>query len=139
MPVLWALSLLSHGGAAMRTARLPRRICVESPHPSRGGALCRVIGPDAPVPIGHPLEGLGAPDFRVVEGLCRVVLAAKRAGSRLVLSEVSPELAALLDLAGLTSDLRWLVVEVARQSEMRKEPFLVQRSEEEVHPRDQAP
>ena len=52
-----------------------------------------------------PLAGEGPPDLAVVEGLARLQLMTHRAGGRTWLEDVSPELAGLLDLAGLRRTL----------------------------------
>jgi hypothetical protein len=61
--------------------------------------------------------------------VARLALGARRAGRRLVLVEVSAELAELLDLAGLP-------VEVQRQAERGEEALRVEGVEEEVEPGD---
>jgi hypothetical protein len=48
-----------------------------------------------------PLAGDGPPDLTVVEALARYQLMIRRAGGRMWLEDLSPELAGLLDLAGL--------------------------------------
>ncbi len=48
-----------------------------------------------------PLAGEGPPDLAVVEALARCQLMTRRAGGRMWLEELSPDLAELLDLAGL--------------------------------------
>ena len=52
-----------------------------------------------------PLAGDGPPDLAVVEALARCQLMARRAGSRMWLEDLSPELAELLDLAGLREEV----------------------------------
>lgn len=48
------------------------------------------------------VAGTGAPDLATVDRIARLALWAKRAGGRLVISELSPRLRELLDLAGLS-------------------------------------
>jgi len=52
-----------------------------------------------------PLAGDGPPDLAVVEALARYQLMARRAGGRMWLKDLSPELADLLDLAGLREEM----------------------------------
>jgi hypothetical protein len=52
-----------------------------------------------------PLAGDGPPDLAVVEALARCQLMARRAGGRMWLEDLSPELAELLDLAGLREEV----------------------------------
>jgi hypothetical protein len=52
-----------------------------------------------------PLAGDGPPDLAVVEALARCQLMTRRAGGRMWLEELSPDLAELLDLAGLRQEL----------------------------------
>jgi hypothetical protein len=65
------------------------------------------------------LRGAGAPGLEAVEELARLQLAARRAGGRIRLEEVSQALAELLDLAGLRR-------EVGGQAEGRKDALGVQ-------------
>lgn len=51
------------------------------------------------------LGGPGRPDLAAVDVLARLQLAARRAGGRIRLVAVSPELAELLDLAGLRREV----------------------------------
>jgi hypothetical protein len=64
---------------------------------------CRVrfVGPDGGELARWALQGRGAPDLGVVDDLARLVLLAGRLGGGVVVSELSPALAALLELAGL--------------------------------------
>ncbi|MDQ4098659.1 MAG: hypothetical protein M3144_12430 [Actinomycetota bacterium] len=57
-------------------------------------AVCVVCGP-------------GPPDLAAVDALARVQLAARRLGGHVRLSEVSRDLAQLLDLAGLGREVGW--------------------------------
>ena len=52
-----------------------------------------------------PLAGDGPPDLAVVEALARCQLMARRAGGRMWLEDLSPELAELLDLTGLREEM----------------------------------
>ena len=52
-----------------------------------------------------PLAGDGPPDLAVVEALARYQLMIRRAGGRMWLEDLSPELAELLDLAGLRGQI----------------------------------
>ena len=52
-----------------------------------------------------PLAGGGPPDLAVVEALARYQLMIRRAGGRMWLEDLSPELAELLDLAGLREEM----------------------------------
>ena len=52
-----------------------------------------------------PLAGHGPPDLTVVEALARWQLLTRRAGGRMWLEDLSPELAELLDLAGLREEM----------------------------------
>ena len=95
---------------------------------------CRlsVTGPDGRVLAGAVLQGTGAPDLAVVDDVARAALWARRVGATVVLSDVVPELAELLDLAGLG-------VEVRREPEGGEQALLVEEGEEEGHPPDAAP
>jgi hypothetical protein len=52
------------------------------------------------------MEGCGCPDLGAVDQLARFALTAGRRGERLVLHDVSPELAELLELAGLPVEVQ---------------------------------
>jgi hypothetical protein len=52
-----------------------------------------------------PLAGDGPPDLAVVEALARYQLMTRRAGGRMWLEELSPDLAELLDLTGLRQEM----------------------------------
>ena len=77
----------------------------------------------------HVFEGSGPPDFGAVDAVARLALLAGRLDARLEVTEVSPAMQELLELAGLP-------VEVERQAERREEPLGVEESQEEVHPGD---
>ena len=52
-----------------------------------------------------PLAGDGPPNLVVIEALARYQLMTRRAGGRMWLEDLSPELAELLDLAGLREEM----------------------------------
>jgi len=64
---------------------------------------CRVttVGPDGVALASGLLEGPVAPDMSVVDDVARLALMAKRLGGSILLTEVSADLRALLELAGL--------------------------------------
>jgi hypothetical protein len=64
---------------------------------------CRVtmVGPDGVAMVSALLEGPVAPDMGVVDDVARLALLAKRLGGDVLLTEVSRDLRALLELAGL--------------------------------------
>ncbi|MFI5040631.1 MAG: hypothetical protein ACHQNA_02070 [Acidimicrobiales bacterium] len=99
---------------------------------------CRVtvVGVDGAELARCVLEGAGAPDLSAVDAVARLALAAGRLGGGVVLTELSPDLRALLELAGLRPGVAGLRVEVEGQTEFREEPFGVQEGQEEGHPRD---
>lgn len=76
------------------------------------------------------IEGTGAPDLEAVEVLAHWILAVRRAGRRPVVDYLAPELARLLDLAGLP-DLARLGVEVQGKTEGGEEAEGLQGVEEE--------
>jgi hypothetical protein len=90
-----------------------------------------VLGPDSATVTAHRLEGSGAPDLGAVDEVARLALRAGRLGGRIVLSDVSPALAALLELSGLC-------VQMKGQSECRKESVGIEGVQEELHPGDRA-
>ena len=94
---------------------------------------CRVqiVGADHTTLARHQLGGPGLPDLGAVDDVARLALRARRLGGRIILSDVSPALRSLLDLAGLT-------VEVVGEAEGREEPLGVQEGQEELHPGDLA-
>jgi hypothetical protein len=95
---------------------------------------CRmtVRRPDGSELFRGALDGWGAPDLATVDRIARLALHWRRAGSTLVLSEVSAELAELLDLAGLR-------VEMEGKAEAREQALGVERRQEEAHPDDLSP
>lgn len=72
------------------------------------GVWCTVTeyGPDDVTLAEWALRGSGAPCIEVVDSLAGLQLEAQRNGGRVVLSDVCPELADLLGLAGLTQLVR---------------------------------
>lgn len=68
-------------------------------------ARCAGLSPVRPERTGHQLLHVDAteldPDVITLDMLARVALQARRCGYQLVLRGVSPELAELIDLAGL--------------------------------------
>jgi ABC-type transporter Mla MlaB component len=53
------------------------------------------------------LSGRGRPDLAVVDAIAHLALIAKRVGNVLVLEDVSRELRALVELAGLNIEMQW--------------------------------
>ena len=53
-----------------------------------------------------PLEGDGRPDLGTVDDIARLQLAARRVGCAIHLRNVCPDLLALIELAGLSDELR---------------------------------
>jgi hypothetical protein len=94
---------------------------------------CRVqiVGADHTMLAYHQLGGPGLPDLGAVDDVAHLALQARRLGGRIVLSDVSPALRSLLDLAGLG-------VEVEGEAEGREEPLGVEEGQEELHPGDLA-
>jgi hypothetical protein len=89
---------------------------------------CRVsvVGPGGGIVAGWIMERSGDPDLGTVDELARLMLAAARLGGGVVVTERSPRLHELLDLAGLP-------VQMEREPEGGEEPLRVQGGEEEVH------
>ncbi len=89
---------------------------------------CRmvVLGPDGRPRRTEVLAGNGTPDLGAVDAIAHLALAAARAGGRLVLRDVEPELDDLLRLAGLA-------VEVDGQPEGGEQPLRVEEGQEEGH------
>ena len=87
---------------------------------------CRVtvVGPDRAQLACGVLEGSGTPDLGAVDDVARLALLAGCLGGGIVLTEVSPVLRALLELAGLC-------VEMEGQAERGEEPLRVQEVQEE--------
>jgi len=97
---------------------------------------CRVLilGADRTTLACHHLGGPGLPDLGAVDDLARLALLARRHGGRIVLSDVSPALRSLLELAGLAG----LRVEVEGEAEGGEEPRRLEEGQEELHPGDLA-
>ena len=95
---------------------------------------CRVtvVGPDGAELATYVLDGPGAPDMGTVDDVARLALMAGRLGGGTVLSDVSPALQALLELAGLQA-------EVQRQAELGEEPLGAQEGQEPRHTGDLSP
>ncbi len=70
---------------------------------------CRMalIGPGGAVLATRRLCGAGVPGIGAVDDVARLALAAARLGGRVVVGEVSPEMAELLELAGLGVEVEW--------------------------------
>jgi hypothetical protein len=82
-------------------------------------------------------KGVAAPDLGTVDTVARVQLAARRSGSRVLLCHASPELIALLDLAGLLpAELPGAGsgVEPRRKAEEREEAGGVQEERDPADP-----
>lgn len=69
-------------------------------------------------------ESGGPPDMSIVDQIARLALVAQRAGARLVLDQVSADLAGLLELSGLG-------VEMGRQAERREQALEIEGREED--------
>jgi hypothetical protein len=82
---------------------------------------CRVlvVGADHTALARHQLGGPGLPDIGAVDDVARLALLAGQLGGRIVLSDVSPALHALLELAGLRVEMEW-------EAEGGEEPLGVQ-------------
>lgn len=68
--------------------------------------LIDVVGPDDTVWVTRALTGSGEPDLGDVEELALMKLAATRIGGRIVLDAACPHLVELLELAGLSVEVR---------------------------------
>jgi hypothetical protein len=92
---------------------------------------CRVlvVGPDRATVARHRLGGPGTPDLGVVDDIARLALLAGRIKGKIILSDVSPAVAALLDLAGLP-------VEMEGQAERGEEALGFQEGQEKLQPGD---
>jgi hypothetical protein len=92
---------------------------------------CRVlvVGPDHTALSRHQLSGPGLPDIGAVDNVARLVLQAGRVGGRIILSDVSPALRALLNLAGLGVEMEW-------ESEGGEEALGVEGGKEKLHTGD---
>jgi hypothetical protein len=109
----------------MRLQRIARPLSVVD------NLWCRVqvLGADHLALTSHHLVGPGDPDLGAVDDLARLSLLARRLGGRIVLSDVTPALRALLALSGLG-------VEMEGEPERGKEPLGVEGRQEELHPGD---
>jgi hypothetical protein len=87
---------------------------------------CRVtiLGSDGAELASYALAGPGSPDLATVDVVARLALGARRPGGDIVLTDVSQALADLLELVGLS-------VEMKRQVEPREETLGVEDGEEE--------
>ena len=92
---------------------------------------CRVtmVDPEGNALASGVLEGPTAPDIGAVDDVARLALMAKRLGGGLVLTDVSADLRALVELTGL-------VVEMQREPERGEQALGVQQVEEERHAGD---
>jgi len=92
---------------------------------------CRVtvLGPDGSELLHGALRGAGLPDIATVDDVARLALHAARLGGVLAITDLSPDLRALLDLAGLP-------VEVEGEAEGGEEALVIEEVEEELHPDD---
>ncbi len=101
---------------------------------------CRaaVVGPHGDEVACWLLEGPGDPDISTVDAVARLALVATRLGGDLRLTDVSPALAALLELAGLGVGAGRRV-KVEGQPELGEEPVGLQEGQEERHPGDLPP
>ncbi|HVN51819.1 MAG TPA: hypothetical protein VMT43_10325 [Acidimicrobiales bacterium] len=75
------------------------------------------------------LRGPGTPDLATVDDVARLALRAARLGGVLAITDLSPDLEELLDLAGLGVEVQW-------QPEGGEEALGVEEVEEELHPDD---
>ena len=64
-----------------------------------------LVGSDGVTVAAWVVGGRGRPDLTAVDSLARCQLAAGRAGCRILLLDVCPDLAELLDLAGLRREV----------------------------------
>lgn len=94
-----------------------------------------MVGVDGEAREAGVLGGDGAPDLAAVESVARFALAALRRGQRVILTEVAPELAALIGLAALPVEVEaeGLIVEVEGQPEGREQALRVEEVQEEGH------
>jgi hypothetical protein len=95
---------------------------------------CRMtaVDPDGRVTERQLLEGSGPPGLDAIDEVARRALAAARAGGRLVLDEVSPQMGDLLRLVGLG-------VEVGREAVRGEQPLGIKQIEEKGHLDDLSP
>lgn len=91
-----------------------------------------IARPDGSRAASFDLAGSCAPDLAAVDLVARLKLVVARLGGKLSITEVSPALASLLQLAGLS-------IEVQREPELGEEPLGFQQGKEETHLGDLAP
>ena len=85
-----------------------------------------VTGPDGAELVHCVLAGPGDPGLAAVDIVAGLALLARRHRGRMVLTEASPALRDLIELAGLP-------IEVQRQAERREQSLGIQEREEEMH------
>lgn len=90
----------------------------------------RLIGPAGEQLASISLAGCGAPDLDVLDDVARLGLLARRMGGRILLADVVPALARLVELAG------GLGIEVEGQAEVAEQPLGLEQREEEAHLHD---
>ncbi len=95
--------------------------------------VCRQRPPPEPRRIRCDVWALRNPDMRVVEGLARMQLAARRKGRRVELARAHSALRELIELAGLAGVLP-LRIETCRQAEEREEPLGVEEERDPAEP-----
>lgn len=102
---------------------------------------CRVtiVAPDGDELACCTLEGSGDPDIGAVDGVARLALLTSRLGGDMVVTDLSADLRALLDLTGLCAEVAGLSVEVEGQTELREKPIGIQEGQEEGRGADLAP
>ena len=102
---------------------------------------CRVtiVGPEGEEIAYCSLEGSGDPNIGAVDDVARLVFLASRLGGETVITDLSAELRALLELTGLRSELDGLRVEVEGQTELREKALGIQEIQEERRRADLAP
>ena len=91
----------------------------------------KVVVGSGTVLLSHELGGSGLPDLGAVDEVAGLALLAGRLGGRIILTDVSPAMRSLLELAGLR-------VEVEREAKGGEEPCGVEEVQEELHPGDLA-
>ena len=77
-------------------------------HPNVAAVVAwgRIVYVGGRVPtIGWVVVGYGRPDLATLDGLARMQLAARRLGGAIRITEMCPDLAELVDLAGLRREL----------------------------------
>jgi hypothetical protein len=89
---------LAHRSGDENPCARPSRLPMADP---RSWCRIRILGPGGLELGTSVLEGPGDPDLAAVDRIARLALLARRDGGTLVLAEVCPELAELLELAGL--------------------------------------